>query len=59
VNVIVQQPLASSGVVFAACVGASEEHFEQSFYSSIVLLASFVTVVKYSSSYEPTGLSFL
>jgi len=28
------------------------------FDSNIALLASFVTVVDYSSSYEPTGLSF-
>ena len=28
------------------------------FDSDIALLASFVTVVDYSSSYEPTGLSF-
>jgi len=29
------------------------------FDSNIALLASFVTAVDYSSSYEPTGLSFL
>jgi len=29
------------------------------FDSNIALLASFFTVVDYSSSYEPTGLSFL
>jgi len=27
-NVIVQQPLVSSGVVFAACVKAGDAHFE-------------------------------
>jgi len=30
-DVIVQQPLVSSGVVFAACIKASGAHFEQSF----------------------------
>jgi len=52
-NVVVQQPLVSSGVVFAAMHVVNEV-----FDSNIALLASFVTVVDYSSIYEPTGLSF-
>ena len=53
-----QQPLVSSDVVFAACVKASDAHLNKVFDSDTVLLASFVTVVDSSSSYEPTGLSF-
>ena len=51
-----QQPLVSGGVVFAACVKAGDAHFVVD--SNFVLLASFVTAVDSSSSYEPTGLSF-
>jgi len=45
-NIIVQQLLVSGGVVFAACVKASNTHFD----SDIALLASFVTAVDNSSN---------
>jgi len=57
-NVIVQQLLVSSGVVFAAWLKPAMHILNKVFDSNIVLLASFVTAVDYSSSYEPTRLSF-
>ena len=56
-NVIVQQPLVSSGVVSA--LRPAVHILMKVFDSSITLLASFIAAVDNSSSYEPRGLSFL
>jgi len=53
-----QQPLVSGGIVFAACVKAGVHILNKVFDTDIALIASFVTAVDNSSSYEPTGLSF-
>jgi len=52
-NVIVQQPLVSSSVVWPAVLILNKV-----FDSNITLLASFVNAVDNSSSYRPTELSF-
>jgi len=52
VNVIVQQPLVSGGGVSAACVKAGDAHFEEIMAPKIALIASFVTPVDNSISYE-------
>jgi len=55
-NVTVQQPLVASSL---QCALKPAMHIANKvFDSNIVLLASFVTAVDNSSSYEPTALSF-
>jgi len=57
-DVIVQQPLAVASSAQRALRPAM--HILNKFFDfDITLLASFFTAVEYSSSYEPTVLSFL
>jgi len=57
-NVIVQQPLVSSGAVFAPSLKPALHILNKVFDSNIALLASFVTAVDYTSSYVLNRIIF-